>query len=129
MNVVGSTVPNASNLRCCRAPAALIHVRELLMTSITAQAVALAAVDIAEIYYSQGCHFQLILGASSLPYAYVIAALVVTLKLFYGLDGQVRRLTAGLQPPPENWHLWTAMKPSIISLVPSEVSTLSSVDE
>jgi len=85
------------------------------------------AARIAVVHKSLGCPFQLVLGASSQPYAYVMAVLVVTMKLFYGLDGQSRCLPESLPLPPDDWHVWAeevvrrGSKPSIISLVPSVV--------
>ena len=92
------------------------------------QEVAHAAAGIAEIEYFQGCAFQLMAGASSIPHAHVMAILVVTLKLFYGLDGQTRRLPSGLPPPPD-WLRWAeeairrAPQPSLIRFLPGQASS------
>ena len=89
-----------------------------------------AAVRIAEVQYGPSCAFQLMAGASSQPLAHLMAALVVALKLLYGLDGQARRLPEGVPPPP-NWLHWAqqaarrAPNPSIPTLVPSEASLVN----
>lgn len=84
-----------------------------------------AAVRIAEVHYAPSCAFQLMGGASSQPLAHLMAVLLVTLKLLYGLDGQARCLPEGVPQPP-HWLRWAqqavrrAPKPSILSLAPSE---------
>lgn len=97
------------------------------------QVVVPIAVRIAEIELGQSCAFQLVAGASSMPHAHVMAVLVVTLKLLYGLDGQTRRLPEGLPPPPV-WLEWAqeairrAPKPSLVRLLPGEVRSLQNVN-
>ena len=91
------------------------------------QAVVPAAVRIAEVHYAPSCALQLMGGASSQPLAHLMAALVVALKLLYGLDGQARRLPEGLPAAP-HWLRWAqqairrAPRPSIASLAPNEAS-------
>ena len=91
------------------------------------------AVRIASIEGSQSCAFQLVSGASSLPHAHVMAVLVVTLKLLYGLDGQTRRLPEGLAPPPV-WLQWAeeairrAPKPSLVRLSPNKACSLHNIN-
>ena len=91
------------------------------------QVVVPAAAMVTEIHCSQGCALQMMTGASSQPHAHVMAALVVAVKLLYGLDGVTRRLPAGVPPPPD-WLAWAAAalrhasQPSLTSLLSSEVS-------
>ena len=67
------------------------------------------------------------IGPAAQPHAQLLAALVVALKLLYGLDGRPRRLPSGVPPPPPDWMSWAsravtrAPQPSTFALDPAEV--------